>query len=63
MQPEPAPEKDLLRVHEHGWITRLREGTHQAAVAITLAGGYARDMEDTVTIHANTIKVAVESLR
>jgi acetoin utilization deacetylase AcuC-like enzyme len=36
---------------------------HRAAVATTFAGGYARDIEDTVTIHANTIKVAVESPR
>jgi acetoin utilization deacetylase AcuC-like enzyme len=27
-------------------------------VAVTLAGGYARHVEDTVTIHANTIRVA-----
>jgi acetoin utilization deacetylase AcuC-like enzyme len=29
-------------------------------VAVTLAGGYARRVEDTVTIHANTIRVAKE---
>jgi acetoin utilization deacetylase AcuC-like enzyme len=29
-------------------------------VAVTLAGGYARRIEDTVTIHANTIRVAKE---
>jgi len=27
-------------------------------VAIVLAGGYARDVEDTLAIHANTAKVA-----
>jgi acetoin utilization deacetylase AcuC-like enzyme len=27
-------------------------------VAVTLAGGYARHVEDTVTIHTNTIRVA-----
>jgi acetoin utilization deacetylase AcuC-like enzyme len=31
-----------------------------AAVAVTLAGGYAVNVEDTVTIHANTAKVAAE---
>jgi len=31
-----------------------------AAVAVTLAGGYAVKVEDTVTIHANTAKVAAE---
>jgi acetoin utilization deacetylase AcuC-like enzyme len=27
-------------------------------VAVTLAGGYARDVNDTVTIHINTAKTA-----
>ena len=31
-------------------------------VAIVLAGGYAESVEDTVTIHANTAKVAKESM-
>jgi len=31
-------------------------------VAIVLAGGYAESAEDTVTIHANTAKVAKEEL-
>ncbi len=39
--------------------TALREGT---AVAIVLAGGYAVNLEDTVTIHSNTAKVAKEAL-
>ena len=39
--------------------TALREGT---AVAIVLAGGYAVHLEDTITIHANTAKVAKEAL-
>jgi acetoin utilization deacetylase AcuC-like enzyme len=33
-----------------------------AAVAVTLAGGYAVRVEDTVTIHCNTAKAAAESL-
>jgi len=32
-------------------------------VCITLAGGYAMKLEDTVTIHTNTAKAAVEALR
>ena len=31
---------------------------HQAPVAVTFAGGYARNVEDTVTIHSNTVKAA-----
>ena len=34
---------------------------HKAAVATTFAGGYARNIEDTVTIHSNTIKAAVDA--
>jgi acetoin utilization deacetylase AcuC-like enzyme len=29
-------------------------------VCVTLAGGYARNVEDTVTIHANTVRAALE---
>ncbi len=31
-------------------------------VAVTMAGGYARDVEDIVTIHAQTIRIAKEGL-
>jgi F0F1-type ATP synthase epsilon subunit len=31
-------------------------------VAIVLAGGYAESVEDTLTIHANTAKVAKDVL-
>ncbi len=39
--------------------TALRE---KAAVAIVLAGGYAAQVEDTVTIQSNTAKIAKEAL-
>jgi acetoin utilization deacetylase AcuC-like enzyme len=32
-------------------------------VAVVLAGGYARDTDDTVTIHCNTAKAAAEALQ
>jgi acetoin utilization deacetylase AcuC-like enzyme len=35
---------------------------HGAPAAVTLAGGYAARVEDTVTIHANTVRSAEESL-
>jgi acetoin utilization deacetylase AcuC-like enzyme len=38
--------------------TALRRG---ASVAVTLAGGYAFLLQDTVTIHANTVKAAAEA--
>ncbi len=36
---------------------------HGAKVAVMLAGGYAVEVEDTVTIHSNTAKAAAEMLR
>lgn len=35
---------------------------HKVPVAITLAGGYAVDLDDTITIHANTAKAVTEVL-
>jgi acetoin utilization deacetylase AcuC-like enzyme len=35
---------------------------HSVPVAVTLAGGYAFQVEDTVTIHVNSVKVAVEAM-
>lgn len=32
---------------------------HQTPIATTFAGGYAREVADTVTIHANTVKAAL----
>jgi len=29
-------------------------------VAVTLAGGYARRLQDTIQIHANTVRIAKE---
>jgi acetoin utilization deacetylase AcuC-like enzyme len=34
---------------------------NQVPTAVTLAGGYARKIEDTVTIHVNTIKAAIQA--
>ena len=34
---------------------------NQVPTAITLAGGYARKVEDTVSIHVNTIKAAIQA--
>jgi len=35
---------------------------HGAAVFVTLAGGYAVNVDDTVTIHVNTVKAGQEVL-
>jgi acetoin utilization deacetylase AcuC-like enzyme len=46
-----------LRARDQLVFDLVRE--HQVPIAITFAGGYARDVADTVTIHANTIKAAL----
>jgi acetoin utilization deacetylase AcuC-like enzyme len=51
---------DGLRERDHLVIwTAL---SHKIPVAIVLAGGYAMNVEDTITIHANTAEVAKEVL-
>ena len=45
-------------LHERDVRVLSRCRAEHAAVAIAMAGGYARDIADTVTIHANTIDVA-----
>lgn len=37
-----------------------KAGAKKIPVAVTFAGGYARKVEDTVTIHTNTIRIARE---
>jgi len=37
--------------------------SHRVGVAVTLAGGYALELEDTVQIHVNTVVAAAESLK
>ncbi len=34
---------------------------NQVPTAVTLAGGYARKLEDTISIHVNTIKAAIQA--
>jgi acetoin utilization deacetylase AcuC-like enzyme len=50
-----------LRSRDRLVLSLARE--HNTPVAITLAGGYAMDVADTVTIHTNTARVAAETLQ
>jgi acetoin utilization deacetylase AcuC-like enzyme len=52
---------DGLRARDRLVFERLRK--RGVPVAMTLAGGYARRVEDTVRIHVNTIRVAAEIAR
>ena len=48
-----------------GWRVVVLEGCRERGlpVAVTMAGGYARQVEDTVDIHFQTIKRASNLLR
>src|SRR5580698_2001754 len=52
---------DGLKVRDRLVFEHLRK--RGVPVAMTLAGGYARRVEDTVRIHVNTIRVAAEIAR
>jgi acetoin utilization deacetylase AcuC-like enzyme len=51
---------DGLKARDRLVLETARE--YRAPVVVTLAGGYAANVEDTVTIHANTAKVAAECI-
>lgn len=50
---------DGLKARDRLVFALARE--HQLPIAVTFAGGYAVRIEDTVTIHCNTVKAAAES--
>ncbi len=64
---DPYREDQLggLRLTQEGLEKRDRlvyrkAGEKKIPVAVTLAGGYARKVEDTVLIHSNTVRIAKE---
>jgi acetoin utilization deacetylase AcuC-like enzyme len=64
---DPYREDQLggLRLTKQGLEKRDRlvfekAGARKIPVAVTLAGGYARKLDDTVLIHSNTVRVAKE---
>jgi acetoin utilization deacetylase AcuC-like enzyme len=50
-----------LRARDETVFRRLHEA--DIPVAVVLAGGYAKNTEDTITIHANTVREAARALR
>jgi acetoin utilization deacetylase AcuC-like enzyme len=60
---------DLSQLHKEEFLFRIGEldrmvfrYCHKAAipVAVTMAGGYAKNIQDSVDIHFQTVKQAVE---
>ncbi len=48
VEPEPASDEDMLRVHTREWVTKLRTGTLSAAEALQLEIPYSEEMVEAV---------------
>src|SRR6202521_2144920 len=46
VQPEPASDDDVLRVHESGWVQRLKTGTLTPQAILRLEIPYSKQMVD-----------------
>ncbi|HYA97415.1 MAG TPA: histone deacetylase, partial [Methylomirabilota bacterium] len=44
LEPEPASDDDILRVHTHDWVTKLKEGTLTLAEEMQLEIPYSPEM-------------------
>ncbi len=58
VQPEPAADEDLLRVHQRGWITRLKNGTLDYLELMKLEIPYSREMVDAFWLAAGGTTLA-----
>jgi acetoin utilization deacetylase AcuC-like enzyme len=52
VQPEPATDADILRVHEPGWVERLKTGTLSYQELMQLEIPYSREMVEAVWLAA-----------
>ncbi len=64
VEPEPASDDDVLRVHDPGWVHRLQTGTLTQAEIIKLEIPYSREMVDGFWLATGgTILAARNALR
>jgi len=64
VEPEPATDQDVLRVHEAGWVQRLKTGTLSEAEILTLEIPYSRAMVEGFWLATGgTILAARNALR
>jgi len=52
VQPDPATDDDILRVHDHGWVHRLKTGTLGYAELLKLEIPYSRQMVEAYWLAA-----------
>jgi len=58
VEPEPAPDEDLLLVHDPGWIQRLKTGTLSFYEILKLELPYSREMVDGFLLAAGGTTLA-----
>jgi acetoin utilization deacetylase AcuC-like enzyme len=64
VEPDPASDDDVLRVHDPGWVHRLKTGTLTAAEILKLEIPYSREMVEGFWLMAGgTILAARNALR
>jgi acetoin utilization deacetylase AcuC-like enzyme len=64
VEPEPADDEDVLRVHDAGWVQRLKTGTLGQAEIARLEIPYSREMVEGFWLAAGgTILAARDALR
>lgn len=60
LRPEPADEEDLLRVHDRGWVQRLKTGTLSYHEILKLEVPYSRKMVEAFWLAAGGTLLAAE---
>jgi acetoin utilization deacetylase AcuC-like enzyme len=64
VQPEPASDQDILRVHTPAWVRKLKTGTLSASEVMLLEIPYSRELVDAVWLAAGgSIRAAQCALR
>ena len=64
LRPEPASDNDLLRVHSHDWVHKLKTGTLTASELMKLEVPYSPELAEAVWLAAGgTILAAHRALR
>jgi acetoin utilization deacetylase AcuC-like enzyme len=64
LQPSPASDEDILRVHTAGWVHKLKTGTLTASEAMLLEVPYSQELVEAVWLAAGgTMLAAQHALR
>jgi len=61
VEPAPVPDEDVLRVHDAGWVHRLKTGTLTLAEVATLEIPYSKDMVDGFWLAAGGTELAARN--